>query len=43
MDDTVDILEEMPANIVKILSHVSIDRRKLINQFLDISKIMAAA
>lgn len=35
MDDTVDILEEMPANIVKkILSHVSVDRRKLINQFL---------
>lgn len=35
MDDTVDILEEMPANVVKkILGHVSEDRRKLINQFL---------
>lgn len=35
MDDTVDILEEMPANIVKkILMHVSADRRDLINQFL---------
>lgn len=35
MDDTVDILEEMPANVVKkILRNVSEDRRKLINQFL---------
>jgi len=35
MDDTVDMLEEMPANVVKrILMHVSADRRNLINQFL---------
>ncbi len=35
MDDTVDILEEMPANIVKkILMHVNADRRNLINRFL---------
>jgi magnesium transporter len=35
MDDTVDILEEMPANIVKrYLMHVNADRRNLINQFL---------
>src|SRR5690554_563373 len=35
MDDTVDILEEMPANVVqKILKHVSADRRNLINRFL---------
>ena len=35
MDDTVDILEEMPANVVKrILKQVSSERRNLINQFL---------
>ena len=34
-DDMIDILEEMPANIVnKILMHTSTDERKLINQFL---------
>lgn len=35
LDDTVDLLEEMPANIVKkILKNTSEGRRKLINQFL---------
>jgi magnesium transporter len=35
MDDTVDILEELPANIVKrVLRNASDDQRKLINQFL---------
>lgn len=35
LDDTVDMLEEMPANIVKkILKNTSEDKRKLINQFL---------
>lgn len=35
LDDTVDMLEEMPANIVqKILNNTSEDKRKLINQFL---------
>lgn len=35
IDDTVDFIEEMPANIVdKILQNTSSDTRKLINQFL---------
>lgn len=35
IDDTVDFIEEMPANIVdKILQNTSPDTRKLINQFL---------
>lgn len=35
IDDTVDFIEEMPANIVdKILQNTSADTRKLINQFL---------
>lgn len=35
IDDTVDFIEEMPANIVdKILQNTSQDTRKLINQFL---------
>lgn len=35
LDDTVDFIEEMPANIVdKILKNTSSDKRKLINQFL---------
>ncbi|NLC42779.1 MAG: magnesium transporter [Clostridiales bacterium] len=35
MDDTVDILEELPANVVKkVLKNASEDKRKLINQFL---------
>lgn len=36
MDDTVDILEEMPANVVKkIIKNTNEDKRKLINQFLN--------
>jgi magnesium transporter len=36
LDDAVDILEEMPANVVKrILKNTNEDRRKLINQFLN--------
>lgn len=35
LDDTVDFIEEMPANIVdKILKNTSADKRKLINQML---------
>ena len=35
LDDTVDFIEEMPANIVdKILKNTSSDKRKLINQML---------
>jgi len=35
LDDTVDMLEEMPANIVqKILNNTSENKRKLINKFL---------
>jgi magnesium transporter len=35
LDDTVDILEEMPANVVKrILKNTSSDKREIINQFL---------
>lgn len=36
LDDTVDILEEMPANIVKkIIKNTNESKRKLINQFLN--------
>jgi magnesium transporter len=35
VDDAVDMLEEMPANLVnRVLSHTSAETRKLINQFL---------
>ena len=35
LDDTVDLIEEMPAGIVsKILKNTSVENRKLINQFL---------
>lgn len=35
LDDTVDIIEELPANIVgKIISNTSLEKRQLINQFL---------
>lgn len=35
LDDTVDIIEEMPANVVKrILSHADAEKRRLINQLL---------
>ena len=36
LDDTVDMIEEMPANVVKkILRHVDEDTRKMINQVLN--------
>lgn len=35
LDDTVDIIEEMPANVVKrIISHADSEKRRLINQIL---------
>jgi len=35
LDDTVDLIEEMPANVVKkVLRNTSEERRKIINQFL---------
>ena len=35
MDDTVDLIEEMPANVVKrILKYISKDERKIINELL---------
>lgn len=35
MDDTVDIIEEMPANVTKrILKHTDAEKRKMINQLL---------
>ena len=35
LDDTVDLIEEMPANVVKkVLKNTNEERRKLINQFL---------
>ena len=39
LDDTVDMIEEMPANVVKrILRHVDSDTRKMINQVLQYPK-----
>ena len=36
MDDTVDLIEEMPSNVVKrILKHIDKDERKLINELLN--------
>ena len=36
LDDTVDLIEEMPANVVKkILRHVDEETRKMINQVLN--------
>lgn len=36
LDDTVDMIEEMPANVVKrILKNVDVDTRKIINQLLN--------
>ena len=35
MDDTVDLIEEMPANVVKrLLKHINKDDRKIINELL---------
>ena len=40
VDDAVDMLEELPANVVKrVLKNARPDTRKLINQFLNLSLI----
>lgn len=44
LDDTVDIIEELPANVVgKIISNTSLEKRKLINQFLKYEEDSAGA
>ncbi len=44
LDDTVDMIEEMPANVVKkILRHVDTDTRKMINQVLNYPKDSAGS
>ncbi len=44
VDDTVDMLEEMPANVVKrVLRHVDADTRKMINQILNYPKDSAGS
>lgn len=44
VDDTVDMIEEMPANVVKrILRHVDADMRKMINQILNYPKDSAGS
>ena len=44
LDDAVDMIEEMPANVVKkILRHVDADTRKMINQVLNYPKDSAGA
>ncbi|WP_322174627.1 magnesium transporter [Acutalibacter caecimuris] len=44
LDDTVDMIEEMPANVVKkILRHVDPDTRKMINQVLNYPKDSAGS
>ena len=44
LDDAVDMIEEMPANVVKkILRHVDADTRKMINQVLNSPKDSAGA
>ncbi len=44
LDDTVDIVEELPANIVgKIISNTSLEKRQLINQFLKYKEDSAGA
>lgn len=36
LDDTIDLLEEMPANVVKrILKHTDAEQRKIINEYLN--------
>lgn len=43
-DDKIDLLEEMPANVVKrILSHTSEKERRLINQFLNYPEYSAGS
>lgn len=44
VDDTVDILDEMPANVVKrVLNHADPEKRKVINQILAYPKDSAGA
>ncbi len=44
LDDTVDMIEEMPANVVKkILRHVDADTRRMINQVLNYPKDSAGS
>lgn len=44
LDDTVDIIEELPANIVgKIITNTSLEKRQLINQFLKYKEDSAGA
>lgn len=44
VDDTVDILEEMPANVVKrVLHHADPEKRKILNQILAYPKDSAGA
>lgn len=44
LDDTVEMIEEMPANVVKrILRHVDSDTRKMINQILNYPKDSAGS
>lgn len=44
LDDTVDIVEELPANIVKkVILNTSLEKRKLINQFLKYKEDSAGA
>ena len=44
LDDTIDFLEEMPANVVKkVLKNTSVETRRLINQFLNYPKNSAGS
>lgn len=44
LDDTVDIIEELPANIVgRIITNTSLEKRQLINQFLKYKEDSAGA
>lgn len=44
VDDAVDMLEEMPANVIKrVLRHVDADTRKMINQMLNYPKDSAGS
>lgn len=44
LDDTVDLLEELPSNVVKrVLKNTSPNRRKLINQFLNYPRYSAGS
>lgn len=44
LDDTVDIIEELPANIVgRIITNTSLEKRQLINQFLRYKEDSAGA